>query len=80
MKTFLTKIIHDVDGIPSSKRVVVFLCVIFFFIITTANLFYGMKVDENIYSTIRDIVLAGIGFSGAEKFAKRPPPEEEKGS
>ena len=72
MKKFFVQLFHDVDGIPSSKRVVVFLCVIFFFVIAAANLFYGLKVDENIYSTIRDITLAGIGFSGAEKFSKRP--------
>lgn len=75
MKPFFVKMLHDVDGVPSSKRVVVFLCIIFFFVIAFCNLFYGMKVDENIYSTIRDIVLAGIGFSGAEKFSNRTPPQ-----
>ena len=33
----------------------------------------GTKIDENIYTTIRDIVMTGIGFSGAEKFTSRTP-------
>ena len=71
MKEFFYKMLLDVDGNPSSKRVVTMICTVFFFVIVFCNLFFGMKVDEPIYTTIRDIVIAGLGFSGAEKFASR---------
>jgi hypothetical protein len=55
----------------SSKRVVAFLaficCAIAFFV----DLFSDNKISQGIFDSMMFIVVAGLGFTGLEKFAKK---------
>ena len=53
----------------SSKRIVVFLCVIMMIVGFVANVWYGVEVSEHIYTSIMYVVLVGVGLTGIEKFA-----------
>ena len=58
-----------VDGSVSSKRVITFIAML---LVTTAfisNLFFRLKIDEFIYNSMMYVVVAGLGFTGMEKFA-----------
>ena len=55
----------------SSKRVVVFLCVIMMIVGFVANVGYGIEVSEHIYTSIMYVVLVGVGLIGIEKFAPK---------
>lgn len=78
MNTFFSNIrgmISDsTNGTISSKRIVVFLCVIMMVVGFVANVFYGAEVSEHIYTSIMMVVLVGVGLTGAEKFAKSAAP------
>ena len=54
------------NGTISSKRIVVFLCVIMMVVGFVANVFYGAEVSEHIYTSIMMVVLVGVGLTGAE--------------
>lgn len=60
-----------VNGSVSSKRVITaiafFLCAVGFI----SNLFWGFKIDEFIFDAMMYIVIAGLGFTGLEKFAPK---------
>ena len=53
----------------SSKRIVVFMCVIMMVVGFIANVWYGIEVSEHIYTAIMYVVLVGVGLTGIEKFA-----------
>ena len=55
----------------SSKRIVVFLCVIMMVVGFIANVGYGIEVSEHIYTSIMYVVLVGVGLTGIEKFAPK---------
>ena len=55
----------------SSKRIVVFLCVIMMVVGFIANVVYGIEVSEHIYTSIMYVVLVGVGLTGIEKFAPK---------
>ena len=55
----------------SSKRIVVFLCVIMMVVGFVANVGYGIEVSEHIYTSIMYVVLVGVGLTGIEKFAPK---------
>ena len=57
----------------SSKRIVVFLCVIMMIVGFVANVWYGVEVSEHIYTSIMYVVLVGVGLTGIEKFAPKNP-------
>jgi len=61
---------HDSEYL-SSKRVVAFLaficCVIAFFV----DLFSNYNVSPNLFDAMMWIVVAGLGFTGLEKFAPK---------
>ena len=61
---------HDADAL-SSKRVVAFLaficCVVAFFV----DLFSDYNVSANLFDSMMWIVVAGLGFTGLEKFAPK---------
>ena len=69
LKKYLSQIMQDSNGSYSSKRTVTFLCVILMSVGYIANLFYDQNVDEFMYESVMYIVIAGLGFTGAEKFA-----------
>ena len=53
----------------SSKRIVVFMCVIMMVVGFIANVWYGIEVSKHIYTSIMYVVLVGVGLTGIEKFA-----------
>ena len=73
MKGFFTNlksIFRDThNNTISSKRIVVFLCVIMMIVGFVANVGYGIEVSEHIYTSIMYVVLVGVGLTGIEKFA-----------
>jgi hypothetical protein len=60
-----------VDGSISSKRVITFIATLLCTTGFLANLFGGFKIDEFIYNSMMYIVVAGLGFTGLEKFAPK---------
>lgn len=59
----------SIDGSVSSKRVVTFIAFVLCSIAFISNLFWGLKVEDYIYNSMVYIVIAGLGFTGMEKFA-----------
>ena len=62
------------DGISSKRAVTIaafVLCSLGFF----GDLIWDKKVDPNVYEAMMYIVIAGLGFTASEKFAKK---EEQK--
>jgi len=64
------------DGKISSKRVVTLFAFILMAIGFLANLFWGFKIEENIYTSMEYIVMAGLGFTASEQFSKRKSAEK----
>jgi hypothetical protein len=72
MKDILASMLADgVDGSVSSKRVVTFIAFLLCATGFLANLFWGFKIDSNIFNSMMYIVIAGLGFTGLEKFAPK---------
>ena len=71
LKKYLSQVLQDTHGSFSSKRLVTLLCVILMAVAFIANLFYDQDIEQFIYESIMYVVIAGLGFSGAEKFAPR---------
>jgi hypothetical protein len=70
-KKYFCEIMQDCDGHPSSKRWVTFICLLLLVTAFLSNLFFGYKVDAFMFDAITYIVIAGVGISGAEKFARK---------
>lgn len=71
IKKYIQQVLQDTNGSYSSKRAVVFLFTFLMAIGFLANLFGDYTVDQFMFESIMYIVIAGLGFSGAEKFAPR---------
>lgn len=72
MKDFLSSMLADgVNGEVSSKRVVTFIAFLLCAIGFLSNLFFGFKIDQFIFDAMMYIVVAGLGFTGLEKFAPK---------
>ena len=70
--TGLRSMIADgADGSVSSKRVITTLATALVALAFLLNLFAGMTVDKNMYDSMMMIVIAGLGTTVAEKFAKK---------
>ena len=61
----------DINGNLSSKRVVMFIAMTLVIIGFMSNLFWCKTVDQNMFNSVMYIVVAGLGFTGAEQFAPR---------
>ena len=59
------------DGSISSKRVITTLATTLVALAFLLNLFAGMTVDKNMYDSMMMIVIAGLGTTVADKFAKK---------
>ena len=59
------------DGSISSKRVITTLATTLVALAFLLNFFMGMTVDKNMYDSMMMIVIAGLGTTVAEKFAKK---------
>jgi hypothetical protein len=71
MESIKSMLADSVDGSVSSKRVITFLAFILCAGGFIANLFWGFKIDEFIYNSMMYIVVAGLWFTGLEKFAPK---------
>jgi len=69
LKKYISQVLQDTNGTYSSKRFVTILCVTLMTCGFLANLFGDYTVDQFIFESIMYVVIAGLGFSGAEKFA-----------
>ena len=68
----LKSILSDgVNGTISSKRVITSIAMLLVSTAFVCNLFWHLKIDEFIYNSMMYIVVAGLGFTGLEKFAPK---------
>ena len=68
---YLKGMLADGAGAPSSKRIISVVFAVLIGIGYCANLFYGLKVDDNLLDAVMMVVIAGLGITGVEKFAPR---------
>lgn len=71
MSGTIREIMSDINGNLSSKRVVMFIAMTLVIIGFMSNLFWCKTVDQNMFNSVMYIVVAGLGFTGAEQFAPR---------
>lgn len=60
-----------VNGSVSSKRVITFLATTLVALAFVLNLFWDFTVEQFMYDSMMMIVVAGLGTTVAEKFAKK---------
>lgn len=71
MNTWLKSMLSDgVNGSVSSKRVITFLAFIVCVYGFIADI-HGYKVTPALFESMIYIVIAGLGFTASEKFAKK---------
>lgn len=70
MKDFIKKLLSS-EGEVSSKRTVTLIAFVLLIIGFISNLYWDFTIEEFIYSSIMYIVIAGLGITGAEKFAPK---------
>ena len=69
---FLKSMLSDgINDSVSSKRVVTFLAFLLCATAFVSDLFFGLKIDSGTYESMMYIVIAGLGFTASEKFAKQ---------
>lgn len=71
--SYVRGIMEDNGGSPSSKRLVTLLSALLIFTGYIANLFWNYTVEEFMFNSMMYIVIAGLGFTGMEKFTPKPP-------
>ena len=59
------------DGSVSSKRVITFMATTLVALAFVLNLFWDFTVEQFMYDSMMMIVVAGLGTTVAEKFAKK---------
>lgn len=64
---------QDGSGSYSSKRLVTMLATILVAVGYIANLFWDYTVEQFMFESMMYIVIAGLGITGAEKFAPKAP-------
>lgn len=60
----------------SSKRVITFLSFILVSVAFIADQFTVYKANETLFDSIIYLVIAGLGFTASEKFARKDKPNE----
>lgn len=76
IKTYVSQVLQDSNGTYSSKRMVTVLAVVLITIGYIANLFWDYTVEQFMFESIMYIVIAGLGITGAEKFAPKAPVDD----
>ena len=66
---YFKDMMKDSHGSPSSKRYITLLATVLVSVAFLANLFYDLTIEEFMFTSMMYIVIAGLGFTGAEKFA-----------
>ena len=59
------------DGSVSSKRVITVMATFLVALAFVLNLFWDLTIDQNMYDSMMMIVIAGLGTTVAEKFARK---------
>jgi hypothetical protein len=77
VKKYLHDLISDSNGSPSSKRLIIILCTVLMATAYIANLFWKYTVEEFMFNSVMYIVIGGMGITGVEKFAPKPPTDSE---
>jgi hypothetical protein len=73
---FLKSMLQDgVNGSCSSKRVITFLAFLLCAYAFVASI-HGYEVKEQLFDSMIYLVIAGLGFTASEKFAKKDKPNE----
>jgi hypothetical protein len=69
---WMTSMLADgVNGSVSSKRVVTFAAFIVVCVSYIADQFFGYPANPTLFESMMYIVVAGLGFTVSEKFAKK---------
>ena len=71
LENFKSMLSDGVNGSISSKRVITFLATFLVAMAFVLNLFWGFTVEQFMYDSMMMIVVAGLGTTVAEKFAKK---------
>lgn len=74
---YIKGIMSDNQGTPSSKRAVTMLAALLMAVGFIANLFWDYTVDQFIFESVMYVVIAGLGITGAEKFAPKTRSQDE---
>jgi hypothetical protein len=64
------------DGSWSSKRVITLLAFVIVSVSYLADQFTQYKATQTLFDSIIYLVIAGLGFTASEKFAKKDKPNE----
>ena len=75
--SYLHDLISDSDGSPSTKRLILILSTLLMATGYIANLFWKYTVEEFMFNSVMYIVIGGMGFTGMEKFAPKPPTDKK---
>lgn len=70
-KSYLEKILMDVDGQPSSKRLITLISFLLITIAFVANIFIELPLKEYMFEGMLWLAGAGLGFATAEKFSRK---------
>lgn len=65
----MNSFLQDNDGNLSSKRLVTMISLFLVSLAFMGNLFGGFTIERFIFDGVMYITIAGLGISGAEKFA-----------
>lgn len=80
MSRIVKEILSDVGGRLSSKRIFTLLGFIMIMSGFYGDLIWDLSVADVVFESVTFIVIAGLGFTGAEKFApsrfKKDTPDE----
>ena len=69
---WLTSMLSDgTNGSISSKRVVTFLAFLLCSIAFMVDLITPLTISQGLFDSMMYIVIAGLGFTASEKFAKK---------
>lgn len=71
MGRIVKEVLSDVDGRLSSKRIFTLLGFIMIMSGFYGDLIWDLTVAPVIFESVTFIVIAGLGFTGAEKFAPK---------
>jgi UDP-N-acetylmuramyl pentapeptide phosphotransferase/UDP-N-acetylglucosamine-1-phosphate transferase len=75
MKFFTSMLQDGVDGSVSSKRVITALAFLLCAYGFVASI-HGYEVKTELFDSMIYLVIAGLGFTASEKFAKKDKPNE----
>lgn len=68
---YIKGILGDIDGLPSSKRVISVIFAMLIGCAFVANLGWDLTIDDNVLDAVMLITIAGLGLTGVEKFANK---------